>query len=199
MNGDEDKQTTRKPALTRQEHLHTLAQFVAALSRAIQQSSPAPEKLKEAVRASISAECVQCHTRVSGEELMELPELAPADASKNKAARLLQGYCVRNGCDSRYYSLTFADHPGVDWPKLLSQIESAPGEETDRVGDELALSPVDRIVRKRRLTVRVCVGIGVLALVLLIRQWYLGGRIPFIREPENFQVDRVPAGQQTPP
>lgn len=187
------------PALTRQEHVHTLAPFMAAVSRAIDPSTPSPEKRKEAAAASMSGECVQCHIHVSGEELLALPKLTPADATKDRIARLLQGHCVRNGCDSRYYLLTFAEHPDLDWPKLLSQTESAAqqGPAEDATGERPSRE-VDRSFRRRRLAIRLGIGVAVLTLLLLIRQWYLGGRIPLIREPENFQVDHVPTHQPTP-
>ena len=41
-----------------------------------------------------------------------------------------------------------------------------------------------------RRTSRVVIGVAILAMLWLLRQWYRGGTIPLIREPENFQVDR---------
>jgi hypothetical protein len=53
-------------------------------------------------------------------------------------------------------------------------------------------------VGRRRLLGRLFVALAVASLLLLIRQWYRGGTIPLIREPENFQVDHLPPGRQIP-
>ena len=37
------------------------------------------------------------------------------------------------------------------------------------------------------------------ALLLIIRQWYLGGRIPILREPEKFRVTPSPAEHEDSP
>ena len=56
---------------------------------------------------------------------------------------------------------------------------------------ERAATKATQRAHRRRLAARIGAGLLVVGSVWLIRQWYLGGTIPFLREPENFQVDRI--------
>jgi hypothetical protein len=188
-----------KTVLTRQLHLCELVQLMTGLVAAIKQSTASAEKVTLAVQTALSAACVQCGIRLNGQELLTLGCQTPATATEIKISRLLQSYCARNGCESRYYTVVFGDHIDLDWPKLLSGAES-----TAKEGDEAeqttnwAAANAHRLDQRKRLAMRAAIGVGMLLLMLLIRQWYLGGRIPVIREPENFKVDRGQAVQPAP-
>ena len=182
---------TLESFLERQEHVQNLSQFSQRLAGALGQCAPGPDQLRPALRAALSGECVQCGIRITGEELIDLSQPTTTAESDPKIARLRQGYCARNHCDSYYYRLTFRTHPDLDWTRLLdSQTPPTAVEE-----ETIKTTPG---VGRRGLLGRLFVALAVASLLLLIRQWYLGGTIPLIREPENFQVDHLPPGRQTP-
>jgi len=181
---------TEESSLLRQEHIQNLGQFSRALAEAVERSALGPDTLRQALRAALSAECVQCAIRVTGEELLGLSDPAIAPVANSRVARLRQGYCARNHCDSYYYRLMFAVHPDIDWPRLLAQIESTGGEGGGAApGDATLKIATQNPARARRFS-RVAIGVAILAMLWILRQWYRGGTIPWVREPENFQVDR---------
>ena len=176
--------------LERQEHVQNLSRFSQRLAGALGKCAPGPDQLRPALRAALSGECLQCGIRITGEELIELSQPAKTAESNPKIARLRQGYCARNHCDSYYYRLMFAVHPDIDWPRLLAQIESTGGEGGGAApGDTTPKIATQNPARARRFS-RVAIGVAILAMLWILRQWYRGGTIPWVREPENFQVDR---------
>jgi len=183
------------PILVRQQPIQSLGRFSLALAEALNQSTSAPDKFRGAVLTAFSGECIQCGIRVSGEELLTLCEPAEADETNPRVARLKQGYCARNGCNSYYYRLIFTGHPDIDWTRVLSQTEPQEAEHVKQADAECAAVEAAKRAVRRRMAGRVLVGVAVVALLLLIRQWFVGGTIPLVREPENFQVDPVPPGK----
>jgi len=184
-----------EPVHVRPQHLQRLGQFSLTLVEVLEQSAIAPDKLREVVRSAWSGECVQCAIQVTGEELLALSKPAEAGEANPRVARLRQGYCARNRCDSYYYRLIFTAHPDIDWTRVLSQTEPQEAEHVKQADAECAAVEAARRVVRRRIVGRVLVGVAVVALLLLIRQWYVGGTIPLVRQPENFQVDPVPPGE----
>jgi hypothetical protein len=161
-----------------------LREFTASLTQALR-ARPDAEKLRPVVEESLSAECVQCAIRVNGPELLKLGEGNTENDSK--LDRLKSGYCARNGCDSHFYRVTQAADPQIDWPKLLHPAQEITQTETE---PEKARVPLVRMARRHRNILRIAVIVGALLLVVILRQIYMGGAIPFIREPEAFRVDR---------
>jgi hypothetical protein len=184
--------------LERQEHVQNLSRFSQRLAGALGQSAPGPDQLRPALCAAVSGECVQCGIRITGEELIELSQPAETAESNPKIARLRQGYCARNHCDSYYYRLTFRTHPDLDWTMLLSRADSLNEAQALPAAVEEDTNKTTPGVGRRRLVGRIFVALAVVSLLLLVRQWYRGGRIPLIREPENFQVDHLPPDRQIP-
>jgi hypothetical protein len=189
---------TLESFLERQEHVQNLSRFSQRLAGALGQCAPGPDQLRPALRAAVSGECVQCGIRITGEELIELSQPAKTAESDPKIARLRLGYCARNHCDSYYYRLTFRTHPDLDWTRLLSRADSVNDAQAPPTAVEEETIKATPGVGRRRLLGRLFVALAVVSLLLLIRQWYRGGTIPLIREPENFQVDYLPPGRQIP-
>jgi hypothetical protein len=175
----------------RREYLPDLPKFCGRLRTALPDSDPSGQTLRKAVEAALSAECVQCGMRVSGAELLALGEETIPAASGKKMNRLKLGYCARNGCDSLYYSLTFTAAAEIGWSKLL--------ESAERVGEQQAEAEVLELenrnaalwAQRRRAAGRLAIGLVILFLLLGFRHWHRGGTIPFIREPEYFEVDII--------
>jgi hypothetical protein len=87
-----------------------------------------------------------------------------------------------------FYRVTCAPHPEIKWPSLLNPAHELTAEEK-AAAEALAKKRALAKLRNKTL-VRVGVAVAALLIVFVIRQIYIGGAIPFIREPENFQVDR---------
>jgi hypothetical protein len=145
--------------------------------------------------ATLSGECVQCGIRVRAEELLALSEPIGTGKVDPRVERLRQGYCARKGCDSYYYRLMFAHHPNIDWARLLTETESEHDEQARHAAAERAENRLARRAARWRSAGRALLGVSFVLVLLVIRQWYLGGRIPLLREPENFQVDHFPSDQ----
>lgn len=150
-------------------------------------------ELDDTFRHYVAAECLQCGTRVTGEELGQIALAIDTTPDANaKIARLRNGYCVREGCDSYYYRLVFIDHPKIDWGKLaagLAQTGAAPPAPTlppKRYG-AASLWLEDRRTRW------VLAGIGILLALLVARHFFTGGRIPFLHQKPAYVVDPASA------
>jgi hypothetical protein len=185
--------------IVRQEHLHGLPQFCLSLTEALKRLVPDEARRRTVARTSLSGECVLCGLNVNGEEFLEVGANEGEAARENpKIARLRQGYCARNGCDSCFYRLTFYPHPDLDWTQAFTQSETVKEERREEVKAEVAEARASKRAQRWKLGGRVVVGLVLLGVLYLIRQWYTGGTIPILREPEQFTVD--PASlQQRPP
>jgi hypothetical protein len=83
------------------------------------------------------------------------------------------------------------DHPGIDWHKLIALAECTPDGPEPEVESEVELPEGSGTGWKtyRRWASWAALGLAGVFLLFLMRQLYLGGTIPFLREPEHFQVD----------
>jgi hypothetical protein len=172
---------------TRKQHLPQLVPFCRAILESLQRAALSKEKAAQVVGTALSGECAQCGIHVSGAELFSLSQAA--DPSDNpKVQRLRLGDCARRGCDSYYYRLSFQPHPELDWPKLISQAENLDAPVPEAAPTPMATKDAVRLAAQLYATRRVAVGLALVVVVLLVRQWYLGGRIPLLREPEHFRV-----------
>jgi hypothetical protein len=158
------------------EFSRTLAQTVATL--------PDADKLRAAMDQALTAECVQCGIVLSGSELLKIADESTDDA---KVQRLRIGYCARNGCASLFYRVNCAPHPDLNWPALLQPAHELSVEE--KAAAELAAKKQAAAKKRSKALFRTSVAFVILLIVFAIRQIYIGGSIPFIREPEKFRVD----------
>ena len=175
----------RQLVLVREEQLQQLESFCRRLVEALGRAGLGPEKSFEKMHASLTAECVKCGFRVSGEECFALSQVADDEGLIGPIRRLHLGYCARPGCESYSYRLSFQRHPDVDWIAILSQVEHIKEEQAGKSAAVRRAASLD-VIR------RVGLALVVVVLLLLLRQWYFGGRIPLIREPEKFRVDPAP-------
>ncbi len=176
--------------IVREEPLPDLPQFCLHLAQALKRIVPDDARRATVVRTSLSGECVLCGQGVTGEELLDVgADESAAEPASPKMARLRQGYCARNGCDSRFYRLTFQPHPDLDW----AQAFSPPAVVEPEQSEEEKAAEAEALARKRaqrwKLAGRVGIGLFVLGMLYIARQYYTGGTVPFLREPEKFQTD----------
>ena len=185
--------TTQEIFLVREEPIERLERVVFALAEACREYGVAQEKTRAALSAALSAECVVCGLRVTGEELLTLAQLPSALETSGRIKWLRLGCCARNGCDSRAYALKFHNHPGIDWTEFFSKMQTARAEEATAPVTE-TVSESETLPVKERRGLQIALAIAIAVLLFMIHQKYRGGRIPFIREPEHFRVTPAAAG-----
>ena len=176
----------------REEHLQKLAGFCENLGRTLARAGLKPNEIAQVFAASLTGECVGCGIHVSGEELFALSQPPSAERANVKIGRLRLGDCARRGCDSYFYRLTFNPRPAVNWTQILIEIDTPLPEPARKRW--LPEGPYQSLLRIGRSTFvrRLALALIVATLVLVARQFYLGGRVPFLREPEHFHVDTDP-------
>ncbi len=170
-------------------------QLVAALAKA---GIPDTGRV-DVLTAHVTACCQRCGTNLSALDLLRLGLAAqPESLGDPRLARVLRGYCVSGSCESYYYNFTFREHPAVAWPIVKATAKAAPGKaQLDPAAQaRLELRRSERWRERRRTALRVAAGLLVLALLLLWRQWQVGGRIPVLREPRQFTVAPQPAPKE---
>ena len=169
--------------------VNALATLPPRLMTALAPYGLSAAELESLFAKGISAACVKCGLRLSGNDLSQVALAASADSLADpKLARVRQGYCGRNGCDSCFYTLTFGDHFKVNWDAVVRALESSvPVESEGASGDDAPparnLSP-----ERKAMVTRVAIGVGVLVVLLLARHVMYGGRIPLLQAKPNYQV-----------
>lgn len=170
---------------TRSVDLAGLATFARALVATVR-AQPGLEPLA-VLRAGVRAHCPQCQFRLFGEDVLALAaHEAPAPETSPKLHRLAQGFCARQGCDSRFYEFSFEAVEGVDWGGLLADL-GVTGTPEAVAGEARAAADVATARRRRQR--RLLLGVAVIGLLLLVRHLMTGGTIPWIREPRRFTAD----------
>lgn len=149
-------------------------------------------ELNEVFARDVTGTCVKCGMNITGTELATAALAASPEAlAEPKLARLRQGYCGRNGCDSNYYTVRLAAHPKMDWERILSgpveaasKPESAPAPATE---EELAAATAEQAARRRR-WLRVAIGVAALLALLVVRHVMNGGRIPVLQPKPEYRT-----------
>ncbi len=183
--------TLENAATIREQHLQTLAPFCRALDQALSAQELPPDQALDIWRTNVSGVCVCCGTIISGDDLFGLSQTLEGPYPSAPLQRLSLGYCPHPGCESFFCRLTFRKHEKVDWPALLERAEALMGE-PGRPAGKLRAADYLKGFLSLGLTRRIGIGLALLIVLLLVRQWYGGGRIPWVREPERFRVDPAP-------
>jgi len=175
-----------------QQHLLKLEPLCRYLDDTLVDAGWPPERVRDAFLTSVSAECVSCGIPVTGEQLYALSQPPSADRAHVKIGRLRMGDCAREKCDSYYYRMTFQTFPGVDWPSLVSRFEKGEPQPKAAEWSGKPRNWAAKYLSTLRVPAHVWITLAALVLVIVMRQWYVGGRIPLLREPEHFKVDIAP-------
>jgi hypothetical protein len=176
---------------SRQEKIRAVVQFGTALAAALPQNNESEQQILKAIRSAFCAECVKCGSRVTGEELLSSADAPESEEGNSNLKRMRLGHCIQQDCDAVNYRLVFYRRAGLKWRAVFARMEEAARENKEMATATAGLNIGSWLSARRR----VLAGIAVLVLLLLIRQWYFGGRIPLLREPEKFRVDPLPPGQ----
>jgi len=178
--------------MVHQQHLLKLEPLCRSVDEALIDAGWPPERVRDAFQTSISAECVSCGIPVSGAELYALAQPPSAETANAKIGRLRMGDCAREKCDSYYYRMTFQSFPGVDWPSVVTQCGNGEPQQERKADSNTQKKSWQKYSSMVRVPAHVWITVAALILVLVVRQWYVGGRIPLLREPEHFKVDIAP-------
>jgi len=183
--------------------LERLRAYYGGLVSGLAESGIGGGDLAEVLASKVEGECLQCGVRMTGEEMGSAFATGRVHSAMNpKQARLIQGYCVRSGCPSRFYRVHLHAAEGVDWDKVAGdgariQEEESREEEAEMERTKLA----DRVVQRRRVLVGVVGAAGILGL-WVFRRWWLTGSLPgqapksrFIVNPDS--LPKVP-GETAP-
>jgi hypothetical protein len=175
---------------SREVSLQRLPLFLKSLLAGLISGGLTEEQARDAVRDFVLAECLQCKVAVKGEELLDVISDPAPQAVSPKAERLRQGYCARSQCPSYFLQLSFRSMPGVDWKKIVAQSEQMDGEQRQETTLNEEADRRAAHLRNRRLRlIRIAAGVVIILILLLIRQWYTGRRIPLLQPKGNFQAD----------
>jgi hypothetical protein len=146
-------------------------------------------------RLYVSAECPVCGIRVGGNELRALAFAPSAELASAKIGRMRLGFCARQGCEAWHYAMHFWSQEGIDWARMLEAAER------QEVGSSANASERQWFTALRTLTRghagRVAAMASVVLALWLAREFYLGGRIPFLREPEKFSAETTTVDDNT--
>jgi hypothetical protein len=173
---------------TREEHLQKLESFCKSLDGLFARAGLTPEQSEEVWRVGVAAQCVQCGIHVYGEELHALSQPPSEKYATAKLGRLRLGDCARQGCNSYYYRLTFYPYGDLDWRALLASLDGKAEETGKKTAEESMFQHGWKLLVRSPAAQRVALGLVLVMLLLVVRQWRIGGRIPLLREPQKFQV-----------
>jgi hypothetical protein len=177
-----------QPLITRREGFVHLCGLCQALAGSLQDKHLPTDQIFVTFHKLLSLECVECRTKVTGEELFVLSR--PTDGNDLTVAlrRMRLGFCPNPKCHSYHYTLTLQTSPEMpDWQPHLHKAE--------RRLKELEAARAGRAKTWRTRLVRpALVAATAITLLFVVHQLYFGGRIPFLREPEKFRVDIAPEG-----
>jgi hypothetical protein len=166
--------------VARQVRVEKLWPLLRRLAQALWSRGFKDEPLKALFGGKLNVRCDGCDSVLSAEELLVVLDTADGTTPSNaKMQRLSQGYCVKPACNSYFYRITLQPEEGIDWNALLAEAENPPSEggqnQTDEAKPTRTKTPLSADAK-----VRIAIGMAVVVLLVLVRQWYFNGRIPFV-------------------
>ena len=176
-------------ATTREVNLLKLEPFCRSLLEALRRHGVESDKALELLRVAATGECVRCGQKISGEELFALSQSPTPEFASAKLGRLRLGDCARSGCNSYFYRLTFQPRPPLDWAALVAEAETI-GQEAPTA--DLSWLRAVEVWMQLATVKRAITAIVILVLFIALRQWYFGGSIPIVHQPEKFQIQVDP-------
>jgi hypothetical protein len=176
--------------VTREIHLQQLRPFHESLIAALGEAGVGGMELAEILRRQVTADCVQCGVRVTGEDIAAALAAEDAKSAANpKQARLLQHYCVRKDCPSYFYRFTFEWQAGHEWEKLLARADQlrTGREETKRLELQLVDTRAREARRKRLLQMAAI--LGAVMMLWAAWRWWITGTPPGVKAKPRYQVN----------
>ncbi|HNQ88042.1 MAG TPA: hypothetical protein PKM73_05455 [Verrucomicrobiota bacterium] len=170
-------------------HVNALPTLGPALTQTLVDQGLAAADQQEVLAQKVALECLHCGITITGADLQILASPPdPATPDDPRIARLRQGYCARKACPSYYYRLLLEPDPKVDWNRALPHlgVASVPAPSTTSPPPRTSfLATLLHDPRHRR----VLYGLAILILLLVVRHFATGGRIPFVHSSPTYTVD----------
>ena len=168
--------------ISRQIRLEQLWPELRGLAARLWSAGLTSKRLHAVWRASVVVECDACGTRLSEEDLLAILDLPEgAEPPVGRLQRLAQGYCLKPSCESRFFRITLAPDEDIDWARML-----AGGTQAKPIGGAAADPPERTPAPAKGLAgsgkMRLALAILALLAALLLRHWYLNGRVPFLNQ-----------------
>ena len=158
----------------------------SSLTAALSEAGLNSGQMGEIFLKYVSAECVLCGTRVTGEEMGSITSAAEKTlAPESKFGRLQRGSCARTGCISSYYRVHLRDHPNLDWMKIR-----------EKASEDEAFKQAN--AARKRLLIRVVLGIGVILILLFCRYVMYHGHVPWLQKPHKYNIDPASVAPEAP-
>ncbi len=170
-----------------------------ALACALGEAGVGGQQLPPVFANGVRATCAGCGMNVTGSELSDLVVAGAGDGDHRlppKLDRLRLGYCPRNGCDARYYTLELGPGGTYSPAAILDRARSImAGERQPLIPLGTSATPATRQA-SRRLAL-VALGTLFAAFVAYRLIYYRSQLIPFVEPKSPFQVE--PASLPPPP
>lgn len=176
--------------LVREEPIQRLPRFVFAVAEAWRRAGGDLESHRSIWSRALAAKCANCDFALSGEELLALAGISSGNEDSVQLKRLRSGQCAREDCPSSHYRLLFYDTPELSWSTLLA--ECHPSETPEPQSEPVQRNAPGRRIAPRKIALvkfaQIGAAIGLCLLGWMWWQWHSGGKIPFLRQPEHFQI-----------
>ncbi len=164
--------------VSRQVRVETVWTLLRDLARALFAKGLSAETIRGIYAGHIRATCDACGAELASHDLVALLDAAGDTEFPNpKLERLHKGYCLMEGCDSYFYRMRFLPVEGVDWNTALPEAEALPAK-LEAEAKRREPFTWHRFVRGQKF--RVGVLVMVMLLLLVYRNWYFNGTLPFV-------------------
>lgn len=172
--------------------LQQLPECHSAVARALGEAGFSGQEIGVLFATGLKATCVGCGMVLTGEELGRLT-VTDSNSGESvgtlppKLERLRLGFCPRNGCEARFYTLQLDPLPRGEATQVIAQA----GKILRGEAESKPLITID-VPKARRQVQRLAVIVGLTLLVAFILfrlVFYHSQPVPFVKPTSPFQVD----------
>ncbi len=166
--------------VSRQVRVEAVWGMLRNLAQSLFAKGVSAENIRAVYSHHIHVACEACRSELKETDLVALLDAASDTQRANpKLDRLHKGYCFKPGCDSYFYRLRFEPVEGIEWIPALSEAEALPAK---LAAEEKCQEPFtwESFVRSPKF--RVSAGLVVLVGLLVYRNWYFNGTLPFVSQ-----------------
>lgn len=179
--------------------INDLPRAFHALACALGEAGLGGQQLPAIFASGVRATCAGCGMNVTGTELGELV-VATAEEGEHrlppKLERLRLGYCPRQGCEARYYTLELSPAGRFEPAAILARTQAIlAGDKKPLLQFKPAVTPATR--RATRRLALIALATLFVAFVAYRLIYYRSQLIPFVEPKSPFTVE--PASLQPPP
>ncbi len=166
--------------VSRQVRVEAVWGLLRNLARSLFAKGLSAEKIRAVYAGSIHVACESCASELREADLVALLDAASDTQLANpKLNRLHKGYCFKPGCDSYFYRLKFLPFEGIDWLTALPEAEALPAK---LAAEEKRQEPFTWGSFVRSPKFRESAGLVILIGLLVYRNWYFNGTLPFVSQ-----------------